>query len=326
MTFSAEAPSNIALIKYMGKADPASNLPTNSSLSYTLNHLRTCVEIKEIEGDRDRWIPLRAKGYFELELSEKGQQRFLKYFNFLKSAWGIEGNFILASANNFPSDCGLASSASSFAALTRATFELACSRKEVPSAMKDLTQEDLADFSRQGSGSSCRSFFSPFSLWDGKGVRELALPIETLLHSVVVVESKVKEVSSSEAHLRVAKSRLFPGRIERAEKGLQDLLSALRHSDWKAAYQICWAEFWDMHALFESCEVPFGYMLPESLMVLRRLQQHWSHLGDGPLVTMDAGPNVHLLFREDQRELQFKINEELRLLDLLVYSTQEMSL
>ena len=41
----ASAPSNIALIKYMGKTDEQDNRPTNRSLSYTLNHLRTTVEL-----------------------------------------------------------------------------------------------------------------------------------------------------------------------------------------------------------------------------------------------------------------------------------------
>ena len=33
----AHAPANIALIKYMGKDDQATNLPANPSLSFTLN-------------------------------------------------------------------------------------------------------------------------------------------------------------------------------------------------------------------------------------------------------------------------------------------------
>ena len=46
MRWYASAPSNIALIKYMGKTDYNGNKPTNSSLSYTLTHLNTHVEIE----------------------------------------------------------------------------------------------------------------------------------------------------------------------------------------------------------------------------------------------------------------------------------------
>ena len=48
MHWLAQAPSNIALIKYMGKKDENSNLPDNSSLSYTLNNLLSTVKLEVI--------------------------------------------------------------------------------------------------------------------------------------------------------------------------------------------------------------------------------------------------------------------------------------
>ena len=50
------APSNIALIKYMGKSDSAVNRPTNASLSWTLENLRTYVRIQKCETlTSDQW-------------------------------------------------------------------------------------------------------------------------------------------------------------------------------------------------------------------------------------------------------------------------------
>src|SRR5665213_2279689 len=124
MKVEASAPSNIALIKYMGKTAKFGNLPANASLSYTLPHLRSFVTLEPREGlGGNLWQPL--KGLPELALSPAGQSKFLAHFDRLKVKWNIPGNFIIASANNFPADCGLASSASSFAALTLATWELA---------------------------------------------------------------------------------------------------------------------------------------------------------------------------------------------------------
>src|ERR1700722_5583096 len=117
--WKATAPANIALIKYMGKT--AGNLPTNASLSYSLPHLITEVRLSEIESATDRWEPLQKDG-FSVRLSAKGEARFLKFFGWLKQELSIQGNFLIQSANNFPSDCGLASSASSFAALTKAVM------------------------------------------------------------------------------------------------------------------------------------------------------------------------------------------------------------
>lgn len=337
-TWLATAPSNIALIKYMGKTEHTGNRPTNTSLSYTLNHLRTFVELEllGLAGESavgleanvkagagvsgDIWEPLKAlslgairlqdvdgKELMErgthtrltpIELSEKGRNRFLSHLAMLKKQFGFNGQFRVRSANDFPSDCGLASSASSFAALTRVTVQ----------ALADLTGQpkpsmrDQAELSRRGSGSSCRSFFTPWSAWSkdyADGVSGLGF--EDLIHQVVVVNEKIKAVSSSDAHKRVASSLLFEGRPERAEMRAELLISAFRAQDWREAYEISWAEFWDMHSLFESSRPSFGYMTAGSLDVLTHVRQAtWEKNGDGPLVTMDAGPNVHLMYRRNE--------------------------
>ena len=72
---------------------------------------------------------------------------------------------------------------------------------------------------------------------------------------------------------------------------------------WRRAFEIVWAEFWDMHALFETAKPPFGYMTSQSMRVLTDVRHIWEKYQDGPLATMDAGANVHLLYREDQMNL-----------------------
>lgn len=292
----ASAPSNIALIKYMGKSQASSNLPTNSSLSYTLNYLKTYVEISASASESDEWAPLNGDRILPFEMSEKGRLKYLKHVERVRNRFPcLPSGLKIRSGNDFPSDCGLASSASSFAALTDALCLLA-----EKSLGEKIPMSVRADLSRQGSGSSCRSFFSPFGLWSGSEVRVLETPFSDLLHAVIVVEAEKKEVSSSEAHERVLTSQLFKGRVERAEQRLRDLLAAMKSSNWKTMYEIVWAEFWDMHALFETSNPHFGYLLPDSLECLRQLDEAWQKNGDGPLVTMDAGPNIHLLYRLDQ--------------------------
>ena len=69
-TIEASAPSNIALIKYMGKIRTESNLPTNASLSYTLENLRSFVTLESNDTGVDEWKPLA--GFAEFKLSEVG--------------------------------------------------------------------------------------------------------------------------------------------------------------------------------------------------------------------------------------------------------------
>ena len=58
-----------------------------------------------------------------------------------------------------------------------------------------------------------------------------------------------------------------------------------------------------MHALFSTCQQSFSYMTEKTLEILDQLQTGWKKNQDGPIVTMDAGPNIHLLYRSDQKEL-----------------------
>jgi diphosphomevalonate decarboxylase len=303
--WAAEAPANIALIKYMGKTNTTENRPSNSSFSFTLDHLTSRVELElDSKLTSDTWEPLQGSEFDAFTLSEKGQKRFLKHLVFLKEKFGFRGFFHLRSANRFPSDCGLASSASSFAALTI----VSCQALSELTHAKPLSPAQIGDLSRQGSGSSCRSVFTPWAVWTAEGVEAIELPYKSLLHQVVVVNDQIKSVSSSEAHTRVTSSLLFNGRTERAESRLKDLLAALRAQNWADAYQITWAEFWDMHVLFETSQPTFSYMTPGSLKVLQFAQtEFWQKTGDGPLITMDAGPNVHLLYRPDQAAMLAKI-------------------
>jgi len=309
----ASAPSNIALIKYMGKVDHENNRPTNSSLSYTLSHLKSVVELELVASDShtearraDQWEPLKSfegKALSPIELAGKGRERFLKHLGRIKEMYRSHHSFTVRSANDFPADCGLASSASSFAALTKVALM----------ALSGLTDgelapvEEAADLSRQGSGSSCRSFFTPWSIWDERGARAVPELAHLLFkHQVVVVDEAKKEVSSSEAHRRVLNSTLFVGRPDRAEVRVEDLFKALAGNDLASAFEITWAEFWDMHALFETSRPSFGYLSEGSLAVLRFVRgESWDKYGRGPLVTMDAGPNVHLLYAVDDLNKEF---------------------
>ncbi|MGH1467519.1 MAG: diphosphomevalonate/mevalonate 3,5-bisphosphate decarboxylase family protein [Bdellovibrionales bacterium] len=308
--WSAEAPSNIALIKYMGKKNAEKNIPDNPSISYTLPHLLTKVELELVEHPEDSWEPLNQEGYFSLQLGPKETQRYLKHFKMIKEKFGIKQKFIVRSANNFPENCGLASSASSFAALTLCSVNAfsEINNTSVPEV------NEIAALSRQGSGSSCRSLMKPWCVWAEETVSEIAFPQRNLLHMVVVADGARKKVSSSQAHKNVSSSLLYSGREERARIRMGLLVEALSSNNWKNAFELCWSEFWDMHALFETSNPSFGYMNEASMKVLHYAKSSWRKIDDGPIVTMDAGPNVHLLFRREQLSMAKDLKE--RYLDM----------
>ena len=51
-------------------------------------------------------------------------------------------------------------------------------------------------------------------------------------------------------------------------------------------------------------------MTEKSEAALTSLSDLWQREGDGPLVTMDAGPNIHLLYRKDQAEMAQKFKQD----------------
>jgi diphosphomevalonate decarboxylase len=296
----SSAPSNIALIKYMGKADSNLNRPTNSSFSFCLENLRTYVRIRrDLNLQNDIWNPLVRTDLLPIELSDKGKKKFLNHFEYLKREFKLEGYYEIQSANNFPSDCGLASSASSFAALTLAAYNYL----QTQTFKVSYRPKELAKLSQKGSGSSCRSFFSPWSLWHSDGAEAIQIPYSNLKHQVLLCDESVKSVSSSEAHLRVLTSDMFPGRVQRAEERLKKLITCLREKNWNSAFEICWNEFWDMHVLFHTSSPSFMYMNSATMQALLMLHNSWVAKGDGPLITMDAGSNIHLLYRPDQNHI-----------------------
>lgn len=282
------APSNIALIKYMGKDEEG--LPENPSLSYTLHNYWT-----EVSLEQNDTADVFVNGG---DFSQSAVDRFLNHLNYIKKTLGYKDFFSIRSYNNFPHSAGIASSASSFAALT------ACVVKAVGA---DISAEQIADISRKGSGSSCRSFFSPWCLWDRDKITKPDIRITQLLHDLILIDSNQKPISSSAAHKLVKTSLLYEGRAQRAEQRLRELISAMNNEAWHDAYQLCWEECADMHALFETSRPHFRYIQPKTLEYLGLIDNFWRENKDGPIATIDAGANIHLLWRSDQCKLRGKL-------------------
>jgi len=321
----------------MGKTSKE-NTPLNASFSYTLKHLLTGVQLIPDSKDSfitqqipneltdelsnknqnelhsipsnstDLWKPLKGKLWLPLEMNTEEQQRFLKFFKKLKTIFNLKNNYIVYSANNFPKSSGGASSASSFSALTKASYQQALEEQ----CISPLSVEKIAQISRQGSGSSCRSFFSPWCLWkEDNSLEALNFPIQEMDHDLILTEKKQKTVSSSEAHQRVQTSPFIKGRKARAFNRLNQLIQQLYQQKWYECYKIVKEEFEDMHNLFETSKPSFSYQTSETKKNLLWLNQFWKENKDGPLVTMDAGSTIHLLYRKDQKQIRTFIQKNL---------------
>jgi diphosphomevalonate decarboxylase len=316
MKHLVRSPSNIALIKYMGKRDGSANLPENSSLSMTLDRLATWVSARSDGGSTglalEPGVPEGAPSHTRVpDLSEAGHDKVLRHATLARAeaerilpAHGLEYAFTqdltLRTGNTFPEASGIASSASSFAGITLAVT-LACAR-DADAFARAWSQDfglrrELARVSRRGSGSSCRSFEGPWVKWEDESAQSIELPtssaLPSLAHFVLLISSEAKQVSSSQAHARVKGSPLWNGRVARATGRLVDLESALKSGDLASISRISWTEAWEMHSLFHTASEPFTYWKPGTLAALQWLAP-FVRSSAPPIVTMDAGPNVHV--------------------------------
>lgn len=317
MSQYAYAPSNIALIKYMGKKDAQSNLPANRSLSLTLNHLRTCARASEMDAPMGtlKWVEDEAapEGFCAPKLKAEGILKLERYLNTLTlllpealQTAGFEVDarpLVLSSWNNFPAEAGIASSASAFAALTGAVALswVRDSQAFLNAWSEPSFRKPFASLSRRGSGSSIRSFLGPWVMWDGERPESVECATEEWDDTILLIRSEPKAVSSSVAHQRVLTSPLWMGRVERVEERMENFLGALRSGDWGTCARLSWQEAWEMHSLFHTAWPSFSYMTGQTLEVLKTLS---APLSDGALwcVTLDAGPNIHIVTPKSETE------------------------
>lgn len=313
--FWVKAPSNIALIKYMGKKEGGAgkNVPENPSLSMTLSDLATFQLWEEATGTSG--FEIVADG---LVLDQKAVLRMKTHLDrvvedapaYLKSL-GLEvsrsKSWKVTTSNSFPAGAGIASSASSFAA---ATFGAVISQAKDPSQAiarilsapaSDIAVWDfLTNFSRQGSGSSARSFFGPFVSWTEEKVALVESKTTRWVDLVCLVQQSQKEVSSSQAHERVRTSPLWKDRVQNATRRYESVIAALKSGEGSAFKKIAGLATEDsaeMHRLFETSQPSFSY----ATAVTTQIQQFVSTIpeSDYAFCTLDAGPNVHVLVDAD---------------------------
>ena len=285
----AYAPANIALVKYWGKRDEELNLPVTGSLSVSLGRLGSHVELTGRAGGGDRvWLNGR-----ELEAASSFVRRAVEYLDLFRPAGGY--GFELRARNTVPTAAGFASSASGFAALARALDQW---------FGWGLGSRELSILARLGSGSAARSLESGFVEWhageraDGMDCYAERVGAEwpELRVGAVVVCADEKPVGSRAGMKRSVETcefyREWPGRVA---TDLALLKAAIAGRDFAALGAVAEGNALAMHALMAATRPPIVYALPETVAVLRRI---WSAREAGLALwfTMDAGPNVKLLF------------------------------
>ncbi|MEZ4986005.1 MAG: diphosphomevalonate decarboxylase [Saprospiraceae bacterium] len=307
------SPSNIALIKYWGKH--GQQLPRNPSISLTLSQAATDTTISyELSHDPSKDIELEF--YFadapRPDFAAKVEQylrSLLPVFPFLKQL-----RLRIDTDNSFPHSAGIASSASAMSALAAALCGL--EKRFFGTLMYEGEFLQKASFlSRLGSGSACRSLYPYVAVWgETAGVAAssdlYAIPyaeeVASVFHryhdDILLISRAEKTVSSRAGHGLMEGNLYAANRYQQARSRLNRLTDAMRAGDLETFGRITEAEALTLHALMMTSEPPYLLMEPGTIAAIRKVQAWRQETGHPLYFTLDAGPNLHLLYPDDIAE------------------------
>lgn len=281
---SVKSYANIAIVKYWGKSDAETMRPATSSISLTLENMFTETSLQP--ADRDEFYidgvlqdgAEHAKMSKVLDLFRKDSRDFVR----------------IDTSNNMPTAAGLSSSSSGLSALVKAAAQYFGA---------DLSQAELAQVAKFASGSSARSFFGPLAGWD-KDTGEI-FKVKTdlkLAMIMLVLNDQKKPISSREGMRRcVETSTNWADWVAQSGEDYVAMLDYLEANDFEKVGELTEKNALAMHATTRTASPAFSYLTEESYIAMERVlelrQQGWLCY-----FTMDAGPNVKVLCREEDLE------------------------
>ncbi|MDO4228357.1 MAG: diphosphomevalonate decarboxylase [Capnocytophaga sp.] len=320
---SAKAPSNIALVKYWGKRK--GQLPANPSISLTLTNsfTETTIEFEQLANPSDDFK-------FDFFFEEKPKpafhpkiitffERIYEYMPFLKDFY-----FKIHSKNSFPHSSGIASSASSMAALSLCLMQI--EKLLYPEVLENEVYWQKASLlARLGSGSACRSVQGKIVVW-GKHSEiegssdEYGVSYPYKVHeifadfqdTILLIDKGQKQVSSSVGHDLMHNHPFAERRFQQAHENISKLIPVFENGDLEKFIEIVESEALTLHAMMMTSLPYFILMKPNTLEVIQHLWQFRQETKIPVCFTLDAGANVHILYpNQYKNEVMQFIQKEL---------------
>ena len=307
-TVGWESPSNIALVKYWGKKGIQE--PINPSFSMTLSnmHTQTRIHYARARNDHGRmW--LRFNGTDNHPFGQR-IQKYLEaldsYFPFLKDL-----DLHIETRNSFPHSAGMASSASALSSLALALCSIEQGLRDEPLNPEHFFQK-ASYMARLGSGSAARSVYGHYVEWGqhAYGSDEFAYPyagkIEeplSFLHdSVLITSSEPKKIKSSAGHQLMDNHPYRQVRIEQALSNMEKISRSLKDGDFQSFSEVAEEEALSLHAMMLSSKPGYALLKEATIEIIDELRSFRQQTGARLTFTLDAGPNVHVLYPTQEKE------------------------
>ncbi len=300
------SPSNIALVKYWGKY--GQQLPRNASLSLTLEESFTETTVRYAKGPKSPSVDFSLDGQMRPDFAQRIQRYVDALATYLPTLQTL--SLQIESTNSFPHSAGIASSASAFSALALCL----CSIESIVSDDKTVTDRDFfrwaSAIARLGSGSAARSLYGGAAVWGEVGSlvgssEQYCISISDRLHrefegfrdTILIIDGGEKSVSSTAGHSLMNHHPYATERYRLANSNLERLLMVLANGDLEQFVQIVESEAMQLHGLM-MCSTPHYVLIrPSTLRAIELITKFRRDTGIPVCFTLDAGPNVHVLYR-----------------------------
>jgi diphosphomevalonate decarboxylase len=179
---------------------------------------------------------------------------------------------------------------------------------------------------RMGSGSAARSVYGGFAWWGKSSVLKgstdcYAVSVSDRVHesyfslcdAVLLVDSTKKRVSSSAGHALMNNHPYKEAHLKQANQTIGQLYGLMQTDGNRLAFiDLVEQEALSLHALMMSSSPSFVLLKPGSLELIEKIRDFRQQTGLPVGFTIDAGPNIHLLYwKEDQDAVHSFIRNEL---------------
>ena len=298
------SPSNIALIKYWGKKN--NQIPLNPSISITL---KNCFTQTKISYQTKKVSKLEFSFLFEGENNPSFEKKLRQFFIKIEKYCPYLSNLELKieSRNSFPHSSGIASSASSYSALSLCIMDI---EKELNPSIDDKFFLKKASFiARLGSGSACRSILGFFSIWGRSDFFDFSSDLyamnypnkihdvyKEICDTVLIVDKEKKEVSSTMGHHLMEGHSFSNDRLNQVKISLKYLKNALERGDYDMFIKVVELEALSLHAMMMTSDPYYILLKPNTIKIINLIWKYRKENDSKICFTLDAGANIHLIY------------------------------
>lgn len=305
MKATAKAHPIQGLVKYHGMRDSERRYPYHDSISLCTapSHTKTTVEFDDsldgdvfvVDGDE---VTGRGAERIQAVVDEARERATVDY---------ATSPVRLESVNDFPSNVGLGSSASGFAAAALALAD---------ALDLDYTLSDVSTIARLGSASAARAVTGAYSdLYTGKNDADcrserldVADELEEDVRIIIGLVPAYKE--TEQAHKEAEDSHMFDARMAHVHDQLVEAKDALREGDFDRVFETAEKDSLSLAATTMTGPAAWVYWQPETLEIFNTVRDLRNHEDVPVYFSTDTGATVYVNTKQEYAdEVEAAISE-----------------